>query len=432
MRLTDTKLREATLADGRRYRVLGDGRGGYGLRLVIQRGKSGNITKSFVQRLTIDGKQTDIGIGGYPLLTLDDARAIALDNARRMRVSRVGSIPSIAKSITPTPIAATPITPIVETPIIEDVPTFGDAYERNIQLRQEQWQTNTRGRSSSELQWRGKYKNYLADTIGDMPINAITSRTMQEILEPLWTSKPSVANDIISYSSIVFEWAIGMEYIATNPVGKARKALGGRAARREKQSQKALSHAKIADWYSAIERVSGMDIAKNALRFLILTATRKEEVLGAKWQEIDFANKTWTIPADRMKASQEHVVPLSSAAVNVLIASMRDTHKPDAYIFSTERQGGEYGKKMIASGTLNGMVKRVNAATGEAAVPHGMRTTFRTWVAECTDTDREIAELCLSHDDASKVEKAYRRTDYLEKRRPIMQSWADYINMTKA
>ena len=109
---------------------------------------------------------------------------------------------------------------------------------------------------------------------------------------------------------------------------------------------------------------------------------------------------------------------------------MRDTIKADAFIFATERSGGKHGKKMIASGTLNGVVNRVNEATGAAAVPHGMRSTFRDWAAELTDYPREIVELCLSHDDASKVERAYRHTDYLEKRRAVMSDWENYIMLS--
>ena len=217
MRLTETRIREATLVDGRRYRVLGDGRGGYGLRLVVQRGASGNISKSFVQRLSVDGKkQTDLGIGSYPLIGLDDARAIAVLNARQVRLSRPSALDRMlapVPAIAPAPAAPAPIQ-AAPAPS-DDMPTFGEAYERNIQLRLTAWQTNARGRSSSEMQWRSKYKNYLADAIGDMPVNEITSRTMQEILEPLWTGKPSVAEDICSYANHVFEWGVKAWNIST-------------------------------------------------------------------------------------------------------------------------------------------------------------------------------------------------------------------------
>ena len=288
MRLTDTKIREATLIEGRRYRVLGDGRGGYGLRLVIQRGKSGAITKSFTQRLSVDGKQTDIGIGNYPLIGLDDARAIAILNARQVRLSRPSALdrmlaPTLA--IAPAPAAPAPVLAIAPS---DDMPTFGEAYERNIQLRLTAWQTNARGRSSSEMQWRSKYKNYLAGALGDMPVNEITSRTMQEILEPLWTAKPSVAEDICSYANHVFEWAQGMEYINSNPVIKAKKALGGKPRKNGRIHHEAIAHVSASQFYAGISAVSGMATAKNALRFLILTAARKEEVLAAKWGKLIF------------------------------------------------------------------------------------------------------------------------------------------------
>ena len=435
MRLTDGNIRKATLTEGKRYRVLGDGRGGYGLRLVIQRGASGKVTKSFTQRLYINGKQTDIGIGSYPLFTLDHARAIAIENARRVRLSRPSALDRLLAPVEAQVAVRTiaPAAPAPDPAPVETI-TFGEAYERNIQLRIATWQRNTRGRSSSEKQWRGKFNNYLADAIGDMPIHEITSRTMQEILEPLWTSKPTVATDICSYANIVFEWAIGREYITSNPVNKARKALGGKPRTNGKKHHAAIAHGAASTYYAAIEHDTGMDIAKHALRFLMLTAARKEEVLAAQWCEIDFHAKTWTIPGGRggrMKAGLDHVVPLADAAIAILklvqYLSPLDKFAPDAFIFSTERKGGAKGGKKLAAGTINNLVKRVNAKTNLDTVPHGFRSTFRDWCADMTDAPRELAEMCLAHDDASAVERAYRRTDYYEKRRELMDGWAAYI-----
>ena len=419
------RLTEGFVESIDRIGVYGDGRGGYGLKLAVRESARGGVRKMWIQRIRIDEKNRELGLGGYPVVSLMDARAIALDNARRVQAIKPNPLDRFL-SAAPAPVVS--ISAPAPAPV--DVPTFGEAYERNIQLRLAKWQTNTRGRSSSEMQWRGKYKNYLADTIGELPINEISSRTIQELLEPLWTAKPTVANDICSYANIVFEWAIGMEYITSNPVVKARKALGGKPGSEKQAHRKALPHSDIARWYASIECTTGMEAAKNAMRFLILTATRKEEVLAAKWGEIDFKAKTWTIPGGRggrMKAGIDHVVPLPAIAIEVLYQSLRDTTDPDAYIFATQRKDGKHGAKMIASGTLNGMVKRVNSLTELEAVPHGFRSTFRDWAAEMTDYPREIVELCLAHDDSSKVERAYRHTDYLEKRRAVMGNWADYI-----
>jgi len=281
------------------------------------------------------------------------------------------------------------------------------------------------------MQWRAKFKNYLAGSIGDMPLGAITSRTIQEILEPVWANKPSVAQDIVSYANHVFEWAIGMEYISSNPVIKAKKALGGKPRKNGRNHHDAIAHGSAWDYYASIGDVQARnDSVKLALRFLILTATRKEEVLAAKWGEIDFKAKTWTIPGGRggrMKTGIDHVVPLSNAALALLRESVKDTLEPDAYIFASARKGGEYGVKKLGSGTLNHLVKRVNELTGLSTVPHGFRSTFRDWAAEMTDFPREIAEMCLAHVEGSQAELAYRRTDFLEKRRELMQEWADYL-----
>ena len=128
-----------------------------------------------------------------------------------------------------------------------------------------------------------------------------------------------------------------------------------------------------------------------------------------------------------MKSGIDHVVPLPQVAIDILHDCMRDTLKPDAYIFSTARKGGEFGGKKIASGTLNGLVNRVNAEIGLSAVPHGFRSTFRDWAAEMTDVPREISEFALAHVEGSMAELAYRRSDFLEKRRELMDAWAAYI-----
>jgi integrase len=162
-------------------------------------------------------------------------------------------------------------------------------------------------------------------------------------------------------------------------------------------------------------------ISARALEFLILTATRTNEVLGATWEEINWRGKVWTIPAERMKAGREHRVPLSSRALGIL-AEMSEV-KRGPLVFP-----GRTGEVPMSNMTMAALLKR---STGSGVTVHGFRTTFRTWAAEQTGFAREIAEQALAHTLSDAVEAAYRRTDLLEKRRKLMEAWSNYCAATR-
>ena len=403
----------------------GDGHGSYGLALFVKEAARGGVRKTWIQRLTIDGKRRELGLGSYPLLTLLDARATALDNARQVRATRASNVDRFLVSA-PAPVDIAQSAPVsAPAPTLQDTPTFSAAYEHNIQLRLPRWKVNARGKRSSETLWRGVYSKYLADTIGDTPISEITSRTLQPIFEPLWNEKPSVAKHVSTFAFNVFEWAIGMEYITSNPVLKAQRALG-KVSTADKSHYRSVPIEEAPDAYALIATDTGYDIAKNAMRFLILTAARKEEVLGAKWGEIDFKSKTWTIEggkSGRMKKRATHIVPLSEAVIHVLMDCMKDTLKPDAYIFATERKRGDYGKAMMSGASLPNLCDRV----GMNGTPHGWRATFLTWVEERTDYGLAVGKAALAHVQGNVTTQAYNRATYFDKRCELMQEWADYV-----
>ena len=409
----------------------GDGHGSYGLALFVKPAARGGVRKTWIQRLTINGKRRELGLGSYPLFTLIDARAAALDNARRARANQASNIDKfLASAPTPEPLAlpAPTLTPLAlpaPTPEPQDTITFGQAYEHNILLRLPRWKMNARGKRSSETLWRGVYAKYLADTIGDTPISEITSRTLQPIFEPLWNEKPSVAKHVSTFAFNVFEWAIGMEYVISNPVLKAQRALG-KVSTADKTHYRSVPIEEAPNAYALIANDTGYDIAKNAMRFLILTAARKEEVLGAKWGEIDFKAKTWTIEGGkggRMKKRATHIVPLSEAALGVLRDCIKDTLKADAYIFATQRRRGEYGAAMMSGASLPNLCDRV----GMNGTPHGWRATFLTWVEENTDYGLAVGKAALAHVQGNVTTQAYNRATYFDKRRELMGAWAAYL-----
>ena len=260
-----------------------------------------------------------------------------------------------------------------------------------------------------------------------MPIGEITSKTLQPIFESLWNDKPSVAMNLSAICFNVFKWAEGMEYINGNPVLKVQGALGS-VSTADKGHYRSVPISEAPDAYALIDTDTGYDIAKNAMRFLILTAARKDEVLGAKWGEIDFKGRTWTIQGGkhgRMKKRATHIVPLSDAAMAVLRASVRDTSVmvADAYIFSTQRRKGKYGAAMLAGASLPNLCGRV----GMNGTPHGWRATFLTWVEERTEYGLAVGKAALAHVQGNVTTQAYNRATYFDKRRELMQDWSDYL-----
>ena len=161
-------------------------------------------------------------------------------------------------------------------------------------------------------------------------------------------------------------------------------------------------------------------VAAKGLEFKILTTTRTAEVIGAKWNEIDFDQAIWTIPADRMKNGTEHRVPLSGAVVSIL--NQIRTVRVSDYVFP----GGKKNSP-LSNMAFNQLLKRMNISK-DVAVPHGFRSTFRDWAAERTGVQNEVAEMALAHSVSSKVEAAYRRGDLFDKRRRLMDAWAEYCS----
>ena len=236
-----------------------------------------------------------------------------------------------------------------------------------------------------------------------------------EVLEPIWTAKPETAARLRGRVEMVLDWAKARGYRAgENPArwkGHLDNLLPEKAKVAKVEHHAAMAHAEIAAFMADLRRHE--DIAARALEFAILTACRTGEVVGAKWDEINFANRTWMIPGDRMKAGREHRVPLSSRALEILEALPREGE----HVFPNSR-----GKPL--SNTV--LLTFLNRTMGCAATVHGFRSTFRDWVAELTNFPSEVAEAALANVVGNKVAQAYQRTDLLERRRKLMDAWASY------
>ena len=248
-----------------------------------------------------------------------------------------------------------------------------------------------------------------------MPVDAITSADVYAIVEPIWGTKRETAQRVKQRIGAVMAWAKVNQHRTDNPVDDLDSALP--KARPAKTHHRALPYAEVPNAIAKVRETGAHISTKLAFEFLVLTAARSGEVRLATWGEIDRKAKTWTIPAERMKAKAEHVVPLSNAAFDVLEAVAEEFGEGDdgELIFPTVRG------KAQSDNTISKLLRE----NGVDAVPHGFRSSFRDWAAE-HGVERDIAEAALAHTVRNAVEAAYLRTDYLEKRRGVMERWAKH------
>ena len=344
--------------------------------------------KNWIWRGTVRGRRVDLGLGAYPYTSLAEARRKAFENRR---LSRAGGDPRVAA--------------------VESVaPTFEEALEEVLVIQRLSWRPGGR----SEAQWRASLRTYAFPRLGRMRVDHITTRDVMAVLLPIWGTKRETARRVRQRIGAVMKWAVANGYRDDNPAGDAIAAAlpqgGGRG-----RHFRALPHAEVP---AAIAKVrdSGAGIAARlAIEFLALTAARSGEVRGARWEEIDEKGATWTIPAGRTKSGREHRVPLPARAVDVLAEARAVADGSDLVFPSTA--GG-----MMSSTTL----AKVLRDQGIDCVPHGFRTSFRTWCGD-TGVAREVAEAALAHAVRNKVEAAYARGTLFERRRVVMEAWAAYV-----
>ncbi|MXW99895.1 MAG: tyrosine-type recombinase/integrase [Acidimicrobiaceae bacterium] len=364
----------------------GDGRNSHGLALIVRRRADGSLSKTWTQRIAIKGRRTNLGLGIYPLVSLAAARAQATENAQ---VARDGGDPRH----------------------IDKAPTFKEAAERVIELHRDGWSDGGR----SEKQWRSSLNTY-AHRLNDKPVTEVTGADVLAVLTPIWNTKPETARRLRGRISAVMKWAIAEGHRIDNPAGDAVAAALPRHTTRP-QHHRALPHSQVGAALAAVDASSATPSVKHAMVFLTITACRSGEVRGARWSEIDLSEKVWTIPASRTKTGMQHRVPLSTRAIEVLNEAREDLGD-DGFVFPSPTG------KVLSDNTLSKLFRGLNLD----GTPHGMRAAFRSW---CSDMGqpRELAEAALGH-VVRGVEAAYARSDMLERRRPMMQEWSDYLQST--
>lgn len=382
----------------RQVQTVGPGKyeDGKGLRLVVSPAGS----RKWVLRLTIDGKRREMGLGSYPDVSLSEARDKAAQ-ARRMALG--GQDPIAARKVEP-----------------EKVPTFEQAAERYIDAHAAGWRN-----AKHAAQWVSTLDTYAAPIIGDKPVDQITTEHVLQVLRPIWTTKTETAKRVQGRVENVLDWATAMKYrTGDNPArwrGHLDMLLAAPGKVKLVEHHPAMPYGGVPGFMGELEGMGS--VSALALRFLILTACRTGEVVGACWDEVDLEASVWTIPASRMKAGREHRVPLSKPALAVLEALPRISGTP--YLFPGTRHGRPLSNMALLQ-LMRGMGYGVNGTRGDY-VPHGFRSAFRDWSGEVSSFPRDVCEMALAHVIENRVEAAYRRGDLMDKRRLMMEAWAQYV-----
>jgi len=384
----EKRLTAATVRSQRQAGFYADGQG-----LYLKVDPSG--AKRWVQRLVIQGRRRDLGLGSATVVSLADAREAALGNRKQ---ARSGDDPLAARKN------------------FNAVLTFEAAAQKVHDLHLPTWRNPKHGK-----QWASTLREYAYPHFGTKRLDTVTSADVLSALSPIWNSHPETARRVKQRIGTVMKWSIAQGWRTDNPAEAISKALP-KHDRSKVKHQKALPYANVAN---AIQRVRASDASlstKLALEFIVLTATRSGETRGALWSEFDLENAEWTIPGERMKAKRPHRIPLSQRCLEIL----KDAKKLSdgaSYVFPGNTKGNP-----LSDTTLSKLLKEL----GVAAVPHGFRSSFRDWAGEQTNFPREVCEFALAHVIRDKAEAAYARSDLFEKRRKLMNTWAQYLSMAKA
>jgi integrase len=336
-------------------------------------------------------KRRDLGLGSALLVPLAEAREKAL--AYR-KIARQGGDPHFE-----------------ESKLRMIAPTFKEAAELVHNDRKAGYKNQKHA-----AQWINTLKTYAFPFIGGLPVDVIGTPDILKVLFPIWTSKEETARRVAQRVEVVFDWAKAAGHrTGDNPVEGAKQGLQKQKAR--KGHHAAMPFKDVPAFVAAL-RTPGNNAASHIpLEFLILTATRTNEVLGARWSEVDIKETTWTIPAERMKAVREHRVPLVPRAI-ALLEQARLMSPTSELIFV-----GRNVERPLSNMTLLEVLKRAKLPY----TTHGFRSSFRDWAGETTAHPPDVCEMALAHTIKDKTEAAYRRGDMFERRRLLMRDWADYV-----
>jgi len=344
------------------------------------------------------GRTREMGLGSLTLYSLAQARALALD-ARQLRHQGIDPIEHRN--------AARAQQRLDEAKSI----TFKNCADAYIAAHRAGWHN-----AKHAAQWETTLATYAYPVLGALPVQAIDTALVIKIIEPLWQTRTETASRLRGRIEVVLDWAATRSYrTGENPArwkGHLANLLPARSKVQRVEHHAALPYAEMPGFMSTLREQQG--IAARALEFCILTAARAGEALGARWNEFNLLDKTWTVPVARMKAGKEHRVPLSGRALAILQEMQAHRSGDDAYVFPSSRAGAA-----VSDWTIRDLVP-------DGATVHGFRSTFSDYAHERTSYSNHAIEQSLAHNVGTAVERAYRRGDLFDQRRRLMETWATY------
>ena len=349
-------------------------------------------SRSWVQRISIEGRRREIGLGSFPTVSLARARGLAAANKAAVAEGR---------------------DPLAEKRKAA-IPTFRQAAEHTFEANKPRWRNG-----KHTVSWWQTLERHAFPILGDMPVDRIGREDILQVLTPIWGVRMETARRVRQRIRTILRWCMAHGYVEHNVAGEA---IDGALPPmpRLKAHLRALPYQEVAAALATVDASGAALASKLCLRFLILTAARSGEVRGATWDEIQDHAREWRIPGSRMKAGVEHRVPLSNATLEVL-EQARPLRDESGLIFPSSVKPGHPMSDM----TLTQVLRKTGLA--ERSTVHGFRSAFRDWAAECTSAPHAVMELSLAHAVGSSVEQAYARTDLIEKRRTLMQQWAKFL-----
>ncbi len=379
-------------------------------------------TKAWLFRFTLHGKASWIGVGPFPLISLAEARQRATAHRRTLAD---GEQPQAARALARA--TGKPTAPAGDT-------TFRAAALDYVRTHSGAWRS-----AVHRTQWARSLELHAYPVLADLPVVAIKTEHVLQVLSPIWEASPETASRVRGRIEVVLDAAkvVGWR-TGDNPAAwRGHLALRLPSPRRigaRRGHQSALPFAAIGAFMAALAAQGSVSAC--TLEFLILTAARTSEARGCRWREIDLHAAVWTVPAGRMKAAREHRVPLSPQAIAVLRRQQPLADGPDSFVFQSLTKGGV--NTGLSNMALLALLRRMNSQddagnwrwadgrTGSPITAHGFRSTFRDWAGEATDFPSELAEIALAHVNRDRVEAAYARGDLLAKRVKMMAAWGEY------
>ena len=376
-----------------------------GLYLQVTAAKD-RVTRSWVFRYTspTTRKRREFGLGSARVRKLADARA--LSNELRLKVLN-GIDPKDERD---------KARALAITARAHQI-TFDEAIAQCMATKSSEWKNIKHGQ-----QWQNTLATYASPLLGKLPVDLITTDLVHKVLQPIWQTKTETATRVRQRIETVLDWCKARGYRQGENPARLKGALGQLLPKSQKikkvEHHPALPYQRVNEFVMTLRNQGGM--TSLALEFMLLTACRTGEVAAARWDEVDFESRIWTVPAERMKAGREHRVPLCTRAIEIL--GLLKAKAQNDFVFPSHSI--EKNTHMSLGSCLVAM-KRITSFEGYT--PHGLRSTFRDWAAETTNYANETLELALAHTIKNKAEAAYRRQDQLEKRSRLMQQWQQYV-----